>query len=63
VVRYNTTREAAEFLEMSERQVRRYNERGQLGQRIGRTPVITDKDLATFERSPKGRPPKKLPDS
>ena len=54
---YNTT-EAAKKLKLSDRMVRNYCERGELGERIGRNWAITQAEITRFRKIPRklGRP-------
>ena len=48
--------QAAEALRISERQLRRYCVRGDIGQKIGGVWVISEKEIKAFVRAPPGRP-------
>ena len=54
-----STAEAARRLGISERRIRFFCEHKRFGIRVGGRWVITEAELRTFKRHPKGRPRKK----
>lgn len=56
-MKHYPTKEAAKMLGLCTRQVQRYCERGELGQKIGSNWVIGEDEIKAFVRAPKGRRP------